>query len=221
MRAMGRPQNVKDIRSSIGMCSYYRRFIPNFSEIAIPLIRLTKKNVEFNWSAECQTAFDFLKESLTTVPVLAYPDPNKPYILYTDASDTCIGACLSQIDEETKGERPIYFLSHKLTTTQEKWPTIEKECFAIHYALQKLDHYLHNAEFVVRIDNKPLKYVLDSPMQNRKVQVWALSIAAYNPTIEYIEGKKNVLADLLSRLPGQGESDEIDSGHISDPDIDD
>ena len=199
----------------------YRRFIPNFSEIAIPLIRLTKKNVEFNWSAECQTAFDFLKESLTTVPVSAYPDPNKPYILYTDASDTCIGACLSQIDEETKEERPIYFLSHKLTTTQEKWPTIEKECFTIHYALQKLDHYLHNAEFVIRTDHKPLKYILDSPMQNRKVQVWALSIAAYNPTIEYIEGKKNVLADLLSKLPGQGESDEIDSGHISDPDIDD
>ena len=85
--------------------------------LCYPLIRLTKKNVEFNWSAECQTAFDFLKESLTTVPVLAYPDPNKPYILYTDASDTCIGACLSQIDEETKEERPIYFLSHKLTTT--------------------------------------------------------------------------------------------------------
>ena len=73
---------------------------------------------------------------MTTVPVLAYPDPNKPYILYTDASDTCIGACLSEIDEETKEERPIYFLSHKLTTTQEKWPTIEKECFTIHYALQ-------------------------------------------------------------------------------------
>ena len=102
--------------------------------------------------------------------------------------DTCVGACLSQVDAETQEEKPIYFLSHKLTPTQEKWPTIEKECFAIHYALQKLDHYIHNVQFVICTDHKPLKYILDSPMQNRKVQVWALSIAAYNPTIEYIEG---------------------------------
>ena len=79
MRAVARPQNVKDVRSFIGMCSYYRRFIPNFSEIGISLIRLTKKRAEFNWLSECQIAFEFLKSGLTTVPVLAYPDPNKPY----------------------------------------------------------------------------------------------------------------------------------------------
>ena len=93
----------------------------------------------------------FCKESLTTVPVLAYPDTSKPYILYTDASVDCIGARLCQHHGE--GEKPIYYLSHKLTSSQTKWPTIEKEAFAIFYALEKLDQYLHDADFIIRTDH--------------------------------------------------------------------
>ena len=99
--------NVKEVRSFTGMCSYYRRFIPHFSAIAKPLISLTL--AKFEWTKECQIAFDFLKEILTTVPLLAYPDTSKPYILYIDASDDCIGACLCQQHEE--GEKTIYYLS--------------------------------------------------------------------------------------------------------------
>ena len=80
---------------------------------------------------------------------------------------------------------------------------IEKEAFAIHYALQKLDHYLHNAQFTIRTDHKPFKYLLNSPVQNKKIQMWALSIAGYNCQIEYVPGPQNVLADLLSRLPDE------------------
>ena len=103
MRWMLPPTCLWDIRSFIGICSYYRRFIPNFSAIAKLLIRLTKKFAKFEWSKECQTAFDLFKESLTTVPVLAYPDTSKPYILYTDISDDCIWACLCQ-EQDTEGE---------------------------------------------------------------------------------------------------------------------
>lgn len=85
------PTTVREVRGFIGMCSYYRRFIPNFSKIAEPLIDLTRKYARFKWTPYSQEAFDFLKESLTVVPLLAYPDTNKPYILYTDASDNCIG----------------------------------------------------------------------------------------------------------------------------------
>ena len=88
-----------------------------------------------------QRAFDYLKDSLTAVPLLVYPDSNKPYVLYTDASDTCIGACLTQ---ECEGdEKPIYYLSHKLSRSQCKWPVVKKECFAIHFAPLKVDYYLH------------------------------------------------------------------------------
>ena len=193
------PTCVKEVRSFIGMCSYYRRFIPNFSQIAEPIVALTRKYAHYKWSDAHQRAFDYLKDSLTAVPLLVYPDSNKPYVLYTDASDTCIGACLMQ--ECDKDEKPIYYLSHKLSRSQCKWSVVEKECFAIHFGLQKLDYYLHNSQFVIRTDHKPLKYLLDSPMQNKKIQMWALSMSGYNCTIEYIAGTTNTCADLLSRHP--------------------
>ncbi|KAL5008728.1 hypothetical protein ScPMuIL_014309, partial [Solemya velum] len=90
------------------------RFIPNFSTIAEPLIKLTRKYARFKWTADCTKAFDYLKDSLTVVPLLVYPNLNKPFVLYTDASDTCIGACLSQETDEGE-EQLIYFLSHKLS----------------------------------------------------------------------------------------------------------
>ena len=199
IRALPVPTCVKEVRSFVGMCSYYRRFIPNFSKIAEPIIDLTKKYAHFKWADVHQKAFDFIKESLTSVPLLAYPDPNVPYILYTDASDTCIGSFLTQTCEGE--EKPIYYLSHKLSRSQCKWSTVEKEAYAIHFSLQKLDYCLHNAEFVIKTDHKPLKYLLESPMQNRKIQLWALSMAGYNCKIEYIEGTTNTCADLLSRHP--------------------
>ena len=103
LRKIFPPTCVREVRSFIGMCSYYRRFIPNFSAIAKPLIRLMKKFVKFERCKECQAAFDFLKVGLTTVPVLAYPDTRKPHILYTYSSDDCIGACLCK-EQDTQRE---------------------------------------------------------------------------------------------------------------------
>ena len=199
IRSLPVPTCVKEVRSFIGMCSYYRRFIPNFSQIAEPIIALTRKYAHFKWSDVHQKAFQYLKDSLTCVPLLSYPDSNAPYVLYTDASDTCIGACLTQVCEGE--EKPIFYLSHKLSRTQCKWSVVEKEAFAIHFALQKLDYYLHNSSFVIRTDHKPLKYLLESPMQNKKIQLWALSMSGYNCSIEYIAGTTNTCADLLSRHP--------------------
>ena len=113
------PTCVREVRSFIGMGSYYSRFIPNFSEIVEPVIALTRKYAQFKWTDGCQSAFEYFKQSLTVVPLLA-----KPYTLYTDASNSCIGACLTQAceDEENilpnvKNEKPIYYLSHKLSKT--------------------------------------------------------------------------------------------------------
>ena len=78
---------------------------------------------------------------------------------------------------------------------------VEKEAFEIHFAFQKLDYYLQNSQFVIRTDHKPLKYLLECPMQNKKIQLWALSMSGYNCTIEYIAGTTNACADLLSRHP--------------------
>ena len=140
-----------------------------------------------------------MKRSLTTAPTLAYPDPSKPYVLYTDASDECVGALLVQDSEE--GERPIYYLSHRLSETQTRWPVVERECFALIYSLEKLNHYLQGAKFIVKTDHKPLKYLLTSEMKNRIFLMWALKIGAYDCKIEYLDGRKNTRADMLSRLP--------------------
>jgi len=167
IRSLPSPTTVRGVRSFIRMCSYYRRFIPIFSNIAVPIIALTKKS---QWSGQCQKAFEYSKESLTIVP-----DTTKPYTLYCDASDNCIGACLTQprdtsecLSGAVQNEKPIYYLSHKLSDTQTLLSAMEKEAYAIHYALQKLDHYLHDAEFTIKTDHKPLKYILESPMQNKK-----------------------------------------------------
>ena len=135
------PTTVRQVRSFIGMTSYYRRFIRNFSDIADPLINLTRKYARFQWEDTCQAAFGSLKMKLAEMVILAYPDPNKDYKLYTDASDQSIGACLSQMvydRRHKKVEKPIYFLSHKLSDTQTRWSIIEKKTYAIHYALHTI-----------------------------------------------------------------------------------
>ena len=107
IRGLPEPRSVREVRSFIGMVGYYRRFVPNMSEIAEPLIALTRKHAHFKWTEKCQVAFDFIKESLTTIPLLTYPDPNLPYTLYTDASDHCVGACLTQVSEIDGAEKPL------------------------------------------------------------------------------------------------------------------
>ena len=212
IRGLPAPTCVREVRSFIGMRSYYRRFIPNFSQIAEPIVALTRKYAHFKWSDIHQKAFEFLKDSLTSVPLLVYPDSKKPYTLFTDASDTCIGACLTQ--ECDGDQKPIYYLSHKLSKSQCKWSVVEKEAYAIHFALQKLDYYLHNAQFIIKTDHKPLKYLLESPMQNKKIQMLALSMSGYNCSIEYIEGATNTCADLLSRHP-----DKVNGTQNSDEEV--
>ena len=124
--------------------------------------------MSFKWTDECQKSFDKLKDLLTEAPTLSFPDPSRAYSLYTDASDGCVGALLSQ--DFGQGEQPIHYLSHKLSDTQTRWATVEKEAYAIYWALQKLDHYLHGAEFTIYSDHLPLRYLLSSEIKNRKVQ---------------------------------------------------
>ncbi|CAC5391359.1 unnamed protein product [Mytilus coruscus] len=140
IKTLPTPVTVKEVRSFIGTCSYYRRFIPEFSKDFYSFSCSNKKSMlSFNGTR-------ILKYSLTVTPLLAYPDLKKPCVLYTDAPNDTIGACLTQpCDEEEnhlpdlRKEKPIYFLSHKLSDTQSRWSSFEKEALSIHYALQKLD----------------------------------------------------------------------------------
>ena len=227
IRNLQPPSTVREVRSVLGMASYYRRFIPRFAKIAEVLISLTKKYARFTWEDRHQAAFDEIKSQLTEVPLLAYPDPNKPYILYTDASNSTIGAVLVQRAEGEQwipgiyDEKPIYFISHKLSPSQVKsYSTPEKEMFAIHYSFNKLHHYLYNSDVTVKTDHQPLKHLFTTEQKNRRVQKWGLTIASYNAKIEYLKGTDNIIADLLSRStpPANEEEnkkwDDEDNNHI-------
>ena len=155
------PKNVKEVRAYLGLCSYYRRFIKDFASIAAPLHRLTEKQVAFEWSEDCQEAFDALQKALTSDSLMAYPSAEGEFILDTDASDTGIGAMLSQVQlDPVTGdtvERPIVFASKSLTKTQRRYCVARKELLAMVVFAQEFRHYLLGRRFVVRTDHSALR----------------------------------------------------------------
>ena len=181
------------------MTGYYRQCIPSYASLAHPLTELTKKRHRFTWSSQCQAAFDSLKQALVSDSIVRYPRIDLPYKLYTDASDTCVGAILCQTHEDGV-EYVVQYVSHQLSTTQRRWATIEKEAYAVVYALQKLRPYLYGAEFTVYTDHKPLLCLFSKSMTNTKIQRWAILLAEYGATIKYRPGNNNIRADMLSRI---------------------
>ena len=155
-----RPRNAKQARSFLGTAGYYRKFIKNFAGIAAPLTNLTKKNIRFKWTKECQKAFDILKEKLTTAPVLTYPHRNRKYVLHTDASDNAIGAVLNQYNETTNCEQPIAYFSRKLRETEIKYSISEREALAIFEGVKNFKPYLWLQKFKIITDHTALKYLL-------------------------------------------------------------
>ena len=150
------------------------------------------------WTEKHQEAFETLKKALMQAPILHLPSFSQPFQLFTDASDSSIGALLTQ---EVDGVyKPIYYLSHHLSNTQQKWPIIEKECYSIVFAIEKFRHFLEGKNFKIFSDHNPLKYIQSAENKNAKLQRWAIKISAFGGKIEFIKGKLNVQADFLSRL---------------------
>jgi hypothetical protein len=194
------PKNKKLLRSFLGMCSFYRCYIRNFSEITVPLTNLTRKGasekVTFN-PVELE-AFCSLKEALAQAATLYSPSADKPFIIRTDASDYAVGAVLAQVDNMNQ-EYPIAFASAKLSGAQLNWSTIEKEAYAIIYALQKFDYLVFGREIHLFTDHNPLQYLAISAPKSAKLTRWALSLSRYNMKISHTPGVENVTADCLSR----------------------
>ena len=122
LQAFPTPMTKRQVRAFLGLTGYYRRFIPNYSETALPLTDLTKKNAPNRvvWSADCEAAFKTLQEKLCAAPVLKSPDFDQPFLLQTDVSDRGVGAVLSQMDGEGT-EHPVAYFSHKLLLREERY----------------------------------------------------------------------------------------------------
>ena len=212
IKEMPPPVTVRQVRAFLGMTGFYRKYMDNYSLIARPLTQLTRKHARFQWGEEEQNAFEVLKQMLTEAPVLAYPDVKLPYKLYTDASLYTIGAILTQ--DFPEGERVIQYLSHQLTKGQSKWCVLERECYAIVYAIGKLRHYLFGADFTVYTDHLPLRSLFTAEMKNARVQRWAILLSEYGCSFQYTKGSQNIRADMLSRLNTKANAD------MTDPDND-
>ena len=191
------PSTPKQVRAFLELVGYYRKFIRQFAKIAKPLTMLTRQQVKFDWTSKHHEAFLHLKEAIVQAPIMHYPNPNKTYIVYTDASDDTCGAQLSQEHNGTKF--PVAFLSHTFMETQHKWSTTEQEAFGVYYAITKWNYYLQGADVIVWNDHKPLVQFLNDKNTN-KVNRWSLELATYNITFQWILGAKNKAADCLSRL---------------------
>ena len=203
---MPAPTTPKEIKQLLGLVGYYRKFTPRFADIARPMTNLTKQYVSFEWTLQCQTSFEMLKDALITSPILKYPDPNKPYTLFTDASKYAWACVLTQEHEHEKDGKvfkinhPITFASGLFKGSQLNWAALTKEAFAIYSSIKKLSYYLEDAEIILRSDDLPLKKFLQKNILNAKVNNWALEISPYKIQFEYIKGIKNTLADTMSRL---------------------
>ena len=194
------PTNVKEVREFLGLAGYYRRFVPNFARVAGPLHSLTRQEVPFHWTGECQQSFDRLKQLLSEPPVLAYPDFARPFTLHTDASGKGLGAVLEQEGEEGKNH-PVAYASRTLSKHEKNYGITDLEALGVVWALRHFRAYLLGHACVVVTDHAPLRALLKAKHQSGKLARWGQTIAEFNVEIKYRPGRQHSNADALSRAP--------------------
>lgn len=190
-----RPTNVDEVRRFVAMCNYYRKFIKHFAEITNCLNKLCRKNTKFEWTEECENSFIFLKNALSSPPILTYPDFSNEFILQTDASGTAIGSVLCNSDM-----KPVAYTSRPLNKAELNYPTIQKELLAIVWSVKYFRPYLFGRTFTIMTDHKPLIYLFGMKDPSSRLLKFRLALEEYDFKITYVKGKENVLADALSRI---------------------
>lgn len=193
------PQNVKQIRQFLGMASWYRRFIRNFSTVAAPLKKLTKKSAKWSWCSEQADAFTILKNMLTSAPVLACPDFSRRFILQIDASTTGLGAVLTQTYDD--GECVIAYASRTLNAVERNYSATELECLAIVWGIWRMRSYLEGYAFTVVTDHQALKWLQKLESPSGRLGRWVFELQQYEFDVKYRRGILNRVADALSRCP--------------------
>ena len=152
------PTSKREVQQFLGLVSYYRRFIKDFATIAKPLHHLPEKTTQFQWNDHCQRAFDHLRQCLTNAPVLIFPDYSKNFILDTDASDTGIGAVLSQLDDNNR-ECVVAYASRTLSKTERRYCVTRKELLSVVTFIHLFRPFLLGHKFTLRTDHGSLTWL--------------------------------------------------------------
>ena len=193
------PENKRQAMRFIGMVSYFRRFVPNFSDIAAPITSLFEKGRSFKFDEKCISAFAKLKSVMISRPVLETPDFREPFKIAVDASDIGVGAVL--IQDINGKEHPISYFSKKLDKSQVNYSTIEKELLALVLALKHFEVYVSGLHPVtILTDHNPLLFLNKFRNKNRRLTRWSLELQDLNIIIKYKRGTDNKVADALSRV---------------------
>jgi len=193
------PINLKQLRGFLGLAGYYRKFVKDFCRIARPLNDLMKKNRRFEWTAECQAAFEKLKSALLSPPVLALPNDRDPFYLDTDACDTSIGAVLSQIQDGQ--ERVIAYAGRTLSRNELNYCVTRKELLSVVYFTKYFRQYLLSRKFYIRTDHAALSWLKRMPEPIGQNARWMQILSEYDFDIAHRKGRSHANADALSRHP--------------------
>ncbi len=192
------PKDANETRRFVAFANYYRKFIKNFAEITQPLNKLTRKNINFIWSEECQKAFDKIKNALTKPPILVYPNFKKEFIIITDASKIGVGGTLCQNYNGIL--KPISYFSKSFTKGESNKSTIEQELLGIYFSIMHFRPYVFGRKFRVKTDHKPLVYLFSLKNPSSRLTRIRLELEEYNFEVEHIPGKNNYISDALSRI---------------------
>ena len=207
------PVKVKDVRSFLGFCNFYRAFIRGFTNVAKPLNTLMKRDQEWHWTKEHQEAFDTLKHCVTSEPILAHPELDKQFELEVDASSFATGAVLLQKKDDGK-RHPIGYYSSTLNEAECNYDIYDLKLLAIVKALKHWQPLLAESPHKIKVfsDHMNLKYWRDPQKISRRVAREVLELSEYDLEIHHIKGTSNGRADALSRRPDydQGEDDNKD-----------
>jgi len=197
---MSRPQTKRELRKLFGAFGYYRDYIEHFAHIVKPLTDLTSKKVsnQLLWEECHQQAYEMLRSKLRSVHVLRIPRVGEPFILHTDASGVAVGVTLGQLDQEGV-EHPLAFASQKLSGPQCVWSTIEREAYAIIWALDKFRDIVFGSKITVVCDYNQLHYIRDCAPKSAKLLRGSLALQEFDLENKYKRGSDYVVADYLSR----------------------
>lgn len=192
------PRSVREVQIFLGLTGFYRRFIANYALIALPLTDLLKAGTPFKWTPECQAAFETLRDRLCSAPVLILPDFNLMFVVTTDAGNGTIAGVLQQ--DQGKGLQPVRYWSRKMNQAERNYSTTEQELLAVVEAIKTWSHYLVGRQFILETDHKALLYIFTQPKLSPRQCRWLNLLAGFDFKIKYLEGRKNVVADGLTRL---------------------
>ena len=200
IKSFERPKCLKNLRSFLGICNYYRRFIKEYAKKSRALEEMCgKTNEKLIWSDNCNKAFEDMKNALTESPILAFPDFKKEFILDTDASFDTIGAVLSQRGSDGK-ERVVAYGSHAMNPHERGYCITRKELLAIYYFCNHFNHYLYGKRFTLRTDHKAITFMMTTKKPiTAQFQTWINYLSSLDIQMEFRKGKDHANADMLSR----------------------